>query len=121
MTEKTIKKRQKLKELSLQAQELAQLEAEKTQNPFIVMLTVNAKLKMFIYERKDFNTFRGWKKEGRKVKKGETAFLFWGRPINKDASNKEELHNTEDADNESIFFPLSFLFHKDQTEEIKKE
>jgi len=122
MTEKTIKKRQKLKELSLQAEEYAKDFAEKTKNPFILMLTVNAKIKRFIYKRNDFNTYKGWQKEGQKVKKGEKAFLFWGRPINKNAESKEDIRKFEDIEDEAgKFFPLSFLFHKDQTEEIKKE
>lgn len=122
MTEKTLKKRQELKELSKQDEDTAKKIAEETNNPLILLLSVNDKIMNFIYNPKnnlEFRSFRNWKEQGYTVKKGSKAFLLWGQPINKNAESKDDLHNVNDADNEDIFFPLAFIFSSDQVLKIK--
>jgi len=48
----------------------------------------------------DLDTFDGWKARGGQIRKGQHAYLFWGKPIE---SNKGY-----------SFSPVSFLFAKEQ-------
>jgi hypothetical protein len=64
-----------------------------------------------------FKTFHDWRKEKKKVKKGATAFLIWGKP--KDKSKKEETPKTETSEDEKDdFFPLCYLFSNAQVEDF---
>ncbi|MEE8059026.1 MAG: DUF3560 domain-containing protein [Pseudomonadales bacterium] len=59
-----------------------------------------------------FKTFHGWKQDGYRVKKGETAFRVWGKPL------KAKQPQTGDDDEESTFklFPMCCLFNESQVE-----
>lgn len=61
-----------------------------------------------------FNTFREWKEMGYSIKKGERAFLVWGRP--KDAQRVETHPDESGEADEYKFFPLAFLFSSNQVE-----
>ena len=63
----------------------------------------------------DFRTFKEWKESGRKVRKGESSFPVFSRPINKIKAEEEK---TTD-DNERNFYGICHLFHVEQTEPIK--
>ena len=67
-------------------------------------------------EIEEFNTYNGWRKDGYQVKKGESAFLVWGRP--KDIQEGEKAEAT-DEDNET-FFPVAFIFSNQQVRPIQK-
>ena len=72
--------------------------------------TVNAAV-IDIFYKKDghevFKTFHQWKAEGKRVKKGETAFFVWAKPL---TALKEEQGKTTDEETGNDFFPLCFLF-----------
>jgi hypothetical protein len=54
-------------------------------------------------EIKEFKTFTMWKKEGRQIKKGSTAFLIWGRKLKIKVKDSEEGEGFK-------FFPVCCLF-----------
>jgi hypothetical protein len=80
--------------------------------------TVNEGLKeMYLEDLPEgttFNTFKGWRKEGKQVKKGEKAFFIWGRPRNID--KKEPVKEGEKDEFE--FFPLAYLFSSEQVQNV---
>jgi homospermidine synthase len=63
---------------------------------------------------KFFKTFNQWKAEGFFVKKGETAFVVWGRPTEEQEPEESKETNPE---HEGKFFPLAFLFSNAQVQE----
>jgi antirestriction protein ArdC len=70
--------------------------------------TVNEALIQEIYAingNKVFKTYEQWKQEGKQVKKGEKAYLVWGKP----KGAKEEEESPADEEKET-FFPICFLF-----------
>lgn len=70
--------------------------------------TVNEALIQEIYAvngNKVFKTYEQWKQEGKQVKKGERAYLVWGKP--KGAQQEEESPTDEEKE---TFFPICFLF-----------
>lgn len=62
----------------------------------------------------EFNTFRQWEEKGFKVKKGEKAFLAWGRK-----RKVEQDKNPEEDSKAYKFFPICYLFSEFQVEPIK--
>lgn len=60
-------------------------------------------------EGTEFKSFKGWKKAGKQVKKGERGYLLWGRPQKLEDKNKEEKEEFE-------FFPLAYVFSSLQVE-----
>ena len=60
----------------------------------------------------EFNTFWQWKEKGYKVKRGETAFYVWAKPL---GALQEERGQETDEDS-GKFFPLCFLFSNLQVE-----
>lgn len=71
----------------------------------------------------ELNTFDQWKEKGYQVRRGEKAFLFWGKPRRKESQRlTEDPERTgvklEDATEEqilitksdTIFYPLCYLF-----------
>lgn len=118
-------KRQKLRELSQQAKALKETLIEGATTPenalYYSSLTVNdVIIKQFYKDDKntEFHTFKGWLKEGHAVKKGEKAFLIWGRP--KAVQDKEKGKQTEEGDN-TDFYPISFIFSNAQVEPLKEK
>ena len=55
-----------------------------------------------------YNTFAGWKAEKMEVKKGEKAFIIWGKPKN------------PTAEHDFKFFPLAYVFSEYQVKPIGK-
>jgi len=81
-------------------------------------LKVNDIIVNFIHkkgEHQEFKTFKGWLKDGKAVKKGEHAFLVWGRP--KAVQEQENGKPKEQEEPEDKFFPVSFIFSNAQVAE----
>ena len=117
-------KRAKLKELSAKAKEMKEslLNDAKTEAQIskIEAMTINDIIVNYIYKtpkHNEFHTFKGWIKNGKVVRKGETAFLVWGRPttIQEQENNPEAVN-----DNEDDFYPVSFIFSNAQVDPLKK-
>lgn len=108
MHEKTKAKREKLRNISDVA--------KKMHNEILQdnVITVNDMIVNYIYDTKSklqFKTFKSWKKEGFKIKKGSKAYLLWGRPLKGKAREKVEKEKSED---EYKFFPLAYIFSSEQ-------
>ena len=118
-------KRAKLRELSAKAKQIKQQLIEEATTPEQALaysgLTLNQIIINYFYKsekHQEFHTFKGWLKEGSSVKKGEKAFLVWGRPKavqDKDKNPKAE--NDEDSD----FFPVSYIFSNAQVQPLKEK
>lgn len=50
----------------------------------------------------ELNTFEGWKEKGARVRKGQHAYLFWGKPVT--------------LENGANYCPVRFLFCREQVE-----
>jgi hypothetical protein len=68
----------------------------------------------------DFKSYKEWKKEGFQVRKGEKAFLLWGRPkehqlegdkLETDKAKKETKNEIHDS-----YFPVAYVFSNAQLE-----
>ena len=75
--------------------------------------TVNEAIKELIYKEQhpeitEFNTFRSWKAQGKKILKGSKAFLFWGMPV------KAKRQDEGKEPDEFSYFPLCYLFANTQ-------
>lgn len=108
METKVIKddKRQQLRELSKIAKLRMQADCEG--------MTVNEILIEEFYTNEEntiFKTLREWSKEGYKVKKGEKAFLIWGKPR---AINKKEAQQPKEDEEKEDFYPICFIFSNAQ-------
>ena len=91
--------------------------------------TVNAAIMETMYKEGNhrvFNTYMGWKKLGKQVRKGEKAFLLWSKPIEfgKKEAKPEE---TEEADVETTtpedmdelkYYGIAYLFSNAQVDDI---
>jgi hypothetical protein len=67
----------------------------------------------------EFKTFQDWKKNGMNVKKGEKAFLIWGK---KRQNEKKETPQTEKKeDTEYSFYPICYLFSNAQIQQNAKK
>lgn len=66
-------------------------------------------------EHQDFNTFHEWIKQGQRVKKGEKAFLVWGRKRKSNQDQPTPEPKTE-QEKEFSFYPLCYLFSNAQVE-----
>lgn len=102
-------KRQALKDLSAQAAELqATIYPDKKINEILI-------LKFYTDQtHREFKTLADWNKEGQSVRKGETAFLIWGKkkPLHQ---SEQEAQSAEDGE-EAEFFPLCYLFSNAQVQ-----
>lgn len=108
-------KRERLKILSAQAKEIREIsgEEEKTINDIIIESFYKNET------HQEFKSFKGWIKAGFVVKKGEKAFLVWGRPKQEDKSG-EVKPIIEDSEN-GTFYPLSFIFSNAQVQPLKQK
>lgn len=105
-------KKQQLIELSAKARKLREeLDEEVTINKVLI--------KYFYTDDKntDFNTYKQWKEIGYQVKRGEKAFLIWGK---KRTTQKQEVKEGE-KDDKYKFYPMAFLFSNAQVEPIEVE
>jgi len=121
MTEKAREKREKLKAISKKAKEIHELILKEG------VITVNDMIMTYIYNEKGkltFKSFKGWKKEGFSVKKGEKAFLLWGQPLGiekqeEGAKAKPEIKEVgEGEQEEDSFFPVAYVFSSNQVTPI---
>lgn len=119
-------KRNFLRELSARATAWREEALHRTENTEQCQALNDLKINAILIEQfykngthTDFKSFKGWIKEGKAVKKGETAFLLWGKPNEKkeDGTIKPIL---EDEDG-NIFYPISFVFSNAQVQEITKK
>ncbi|MDP1728496.1 MAG: ArdC family protein [Bacteroidota bacterium] len=68
-------------------------------------------------KNQEFKSYRQWKKEGYQVRKGEKAFLLWGKPKeNTNSKIESEQKNTgkDSPDEHDPFFPIAFVFSNAQ-------
>lgn len=105
-------KRKELRELSNQLKQ--ELEEGEKLNDAII-----ERYKEENPEIESFNTYNGWKKEGYQVKKGEKAFLVWGRP--KNIQEGESAQPTDDGDEDRDFYPVAFIFSNLQVRPIEQK
>jgi SET domain-containing protein len=63
----------------------------------------------------EFNTFHDWIKQGKKVKKGEKAFLVWGRK-RKNTQDQPTAEPKSADEKEFSFYPMCYLFSNAQVE-----
>lgn len=70
--------------------------------------TINEALAQQEYKApiKEFKTLQQWAKDGFNVIKGQKAFLFWGKP----------LERIDEEGKEFSFFPISYLFARHQVQ-----
>lgn len=111
-------KRNLLIQLSAQAKEIQILEIETGEDD----RNINSILIDDFYtdsQNQTFNTFNEWLNQGFKVKKGEKAFLVWGRKRKNNQDQESKEPKTEDEKVFS-FYPLCYLFSNAQVEPIKK-
>lgn len=118
-------KRAYLKELSAQAKELKESMLRNAKTPQEALVIESLKINDIIVnhfykddKNTEFHTFHGWKEKGMYVKKGETAFLVWGRP--KAVQEQEKGNQPSGDEEEDTFHPVSFIFSNAQVREAKK-
>lgn len=112
MSPKTKEKRQKLSEISRAVKPLVKMGVYSSVNDALISQYCEAEG----LPANEFKTFIGWKKEGKYVKKGESAFLIWGRPKNIKVE-KEDSEEEESFD----YFPLAYLFSSKQVASYTEE
>lgn len=96
-------KRQELCKISKVAQEIRKNEG--------IDETINYILLNHVYDTNDaneFKTFEDWRNSGYQVRKGEKAFVVWGKP------RKPKKDTTEDAPDDYRFYPITYLFSDKQ-------
>ena len=110
-------KREQLKAISIKAVELKENLLHECKNDKEIQqinaLTVNEIIIENFYKNKNnqiFKTYRQWQEEGKQVKKGEKAFLVWGKPRNINPEDEQE----SEEDEKETFYPVSYLFSNNQ-------
>ncbi|MGV3598060.1 MAG: ArdC-like ssDNA-binding domain-containing protein [Bacteroidota bacterium] len=91
--------------------------------------TINAAIIETLYKdgnHRVFNTYMGWKKIGKQVKKGEKAFLLWSKPI-RTGEPKQKDTEAEEAEDELLspeeeaeykYYGIAYLFSNEQVEDM---
>ncbi len=105
-------KKSALIKLSKQAKEIQEIEDEPR--------NINAILIEDFYQKgdhKEFNTFQEWIKQGQRVKKGEKAFLVWGRKRKNNQDQPSAEPKTEE-EKQFSFYPLCYLFSNAQVQQL---
>ena len=108
--QKAIEKRTELKQLSAKFKPLAKI-SEKTINEFLVDYYKSNK------GVTELKTFEDWRKLGFSVKKGESSYLVWAKPVASTQAKERAEHNETDAKED--FFPVCHLFDRSQVQEMK--
>ena len=63
----------------------------------------------------ELKTFEQWKAQGYFVRKGEKALLLWGKPsASKNAIQEATEQGKSEEDADTDFYPLAYLFSKQQ-------
>ena len=112
MKETIQEKRKRLHELSIKAKELQETGE-------MADLTINQIIVEHFYKSdqdREFKTFKTWIKDGFAVRKGEKAFLLWGR-------KKQEVQKPsgETETEELEFFPITYVFSNNQVDPLKND
>lgn len=107
MERKVNEKREQLKALSKGLGQLKKIGAIDSINDGLIEIYTDN-------ENHIFKSYRQWKEEGKQVKKGEKAFLLWGKPKAIGKNIEAEINTTEDKENE--FFPIAYVFSNKQVE-----
>tara|TARA_R110002050_G_scaffold69507_2_gene150354 strand:- start:30192 stop:30572 length:381 start_codon:yes stop_codon:yes gene_type:complete len=115
-------KRSKLNAVSLKAKELREKLIEQADTPekaeTYAKMSINEIIVQFFYKTdKDnvFKTFKTWLKDGHAVRKGEKAFLLWGRK-----NQETQKPNGETQTEELEFFPITYVFSNNQVDPINR-
>jgi hypothetical protein len=69
-------------------------------------------------EHKEFNTLKSWNKKGYTVKKGEKAFLIWGKPKKNEDKEETPTETTEEDIIKGKYWPIAYLFSNAQVNKI---
>lgn len=96
-------RRQELKRISAIAKELVKSGEVPTVNAGIIATYTDE-------THREFKTLQKWNQEGFKVKRGEKAFLVWGKPKQKQQAEE----NATPSEDETNFFPIAYLFSNAQ-------
>ncbi|HYG40084.1 MAG TPA: ArdC-like ssDNA-binding domain-containing protein [Cytophagales bacterium] len=91
--------------------------------------TINAAIMETMYKdgkHRTFNTYKGWQKIGKQVRKGEKAFLLWSKPVElgkKEVKPEEaeevDVDVTTPEDEEAMkYYGIAYLFSNAQVEDI---
>lgn len=66
---------------------------------------------------KELKSLKAWNKEGRLVKKGEKAFLLWGKPKQrkKEEQPPQSAEQKPEEEKNMDFFPVAYVFDITQT------
>ena len=108
--QKAIEKRTELKSLSAKFKPLAKI-SEKTINELLVDYYKSNK------GVTELKTFEEWRKLGFTVKKGESSYLVWAKPV-ASTQAKDRAEHTETVPKED-YFPVCHLFDRSQVQEMK--
>jgi hypothetical protein len=111
-------RREKLLIISNEARTIRDKLAEKENDPLkqmaILDTSLNYIITRYIYGIKsELKTFKQWKDEGRRIKKGSKSYILWGRPVR---SKKKETETEPESKNYK-FFPIVYLFSAEQVEQ----
>lgn len=72
--------------------------------------------------QKVFRTFNAWKKQGYKVKKGESSYPVYSRPLNIIKAEKAEKEGKDEVESTGAKrFGIAHLFHFGQVEPMEQE
>lgn len=108
--QKAIEKRTELKKLSLKFKEVAK-QCNKPINEFLVDYYKSNK------GVTELKTFEEWRKLGFSVKKGESSYLVWARPVASTQAKERAEDNGTNAKED--YFPVCHLFDRSQVQEMK--
>lgn len=112
LTDKQIlirERRQALRDLSNELKSMAQINGKEAH--------VNELLREFYAGagHTELKTFDQWKEDGYFVRKGEKALLLWGKPTaSKTAIQEATEQGKSEEDADTDFYPLAYLFSKQQ-------
>lgn len=102
-------KRQQLKSMSKAVKPLLEMGEFETVNEALI-----ASYKSNDPEIEEFKTFADWKKEGKKIVKGSTAFLIWGKKRKSKQEEEAPEETTEETKENYSYFPVCYLFANTQ-------
>ena len=95
--------REQLKAYSVAVKELVETGKYKTVNDALIETVYNDE------KHHEFKSYEEWKKEGYQVRKGEKAFLLWGKP-KEHPSHQSKENDTPGKEEHSTYFPVIRVF-----------
>lgn len=67
----------------------------------------------------EFKTFHQWKKDGKRVNKGSSAYVVWGKP--RQISKPSDKPAKEESDEDKMkYWPMAYLFSENQVTDQEK-